>query len=124
MRAAKTHRDLDVYESAVTAALAASALTRAFPHDEHALKDQLRRAGRAPGACLAEAWRKRRYKSYWTNKLSDALGEAGEAEYWLEIAWREGYCTREQFEEVFDRFEKLSAQLIKMITNPAAWTTR
>ena len=117
----KTHRDLIVFKNALDAALIASRLTVKFPKNELSLQDQLRRAARAPGAAIAEAWRKRHYRAYWVNKLSDAQSEAAEAQYWVEIGWREGYCSETDFDQLFQRLEVVIAQLGTMITQGAKW---
>jgi len=97
-------------------------LIKGFPSFESNLKDQLLRSGRSPGACIAEAWRKRRYIAYWSNKLSDGMSEAGEAQWWLEVAYTEKYCTDGEFEAGLNELEKLIAQLAKMIQQKEQWT--
>ena len=121
MRTINTHRDLNVFKNALEAALVASKTAAVFPAHERPFQDQLRRAARSPGAAIAEAWRRRRYRAYWVNKLSEAQSEAGEAQYWIELAWREGYCSQQQFENIFQRFEQIIAQLSAMIAQPGKW---
>ena len=117
----KNQRDLEVYRTALAAALGLSNIARRFPADERGLREQVRRVGRSSGASIAEAWRKRRYVAFWRNKLSDAQSEASEAQWWLDIALAEGYCSKSEFDECNNLFEKLIAQLSRMIGNPKAW---
>jgi four helix bundle protein len=119
----KSQRELEVYKTALAAALALSRIARRFPSEERGLGEQVRRVGRSPGASLAEAWRKRGYPLFWRNKLSDAQSEASEAQWWLDVALAEGYCTEADFNECSNLFEKLIAQLSKMIGNPTVWIT-
>jgi four helix bundle protein len=119
----KSQRELEVYKTALAAALALSKIARRFPSDERGLREQARRVGRSPGGSIAEAWRKRGYPAFWRNKLSDAQSEASEAQWWLDIALAERYCTKLEFDECNNLFEKLIAQLSKMIGNANAWNT-
>jgi four helix bundle protein len=85
-------RDLDVYKLAFAAAMEIFHLTKAFPAEErYSLSDQIRRASRSVCTNLAEAWRKRRYKAFFINKLSDAMQEASETQTWLEFSVACGY---------------------------------
>jgi four helix bundle protein len=119
--AIKSARDLEVYNTALAAALSLSRIGRRFPADERGLREQVRRVGRSPGASIAEAFRKRNYPDFWRNKLTDAQSEASEAQWWLDIALAEGYCTKEEYEECNNLFEKLIAQLSKMIGGAKSW---
>ena len=69
---AKTHEDLEVYQTAFEAAMQIFELSKKFPIEErYSLTDQIRRSSRSVCANLAEAWRKRRYKAAFVAKLSD-----------------------------------------------------
>jgi len=55
----RTHRDLEVYQLAVQAAMRIFELTKRYPREEtYALTDQIRRSSRSVCANLAEAWRR------------------------------------------------------------------
>ncbi|HEX6557986.1 MAG TPA: four helix bundle protein [Longimicrobiales bacterium] len=120
----KSHRQLEVHKTALAAALALSKLAGRFPADERGLREQVRRCGRSPGAAIAESWRKRHYPDFWRNKLTDAQSESGESQWWLDVALAEGYCTRAEFEQADNLFEKLIAQLSKMVGNPQHWIVK
>lgn len=52
-------------------------VTKKFPSEEkYSLVDQIRRASRAVCSNLAEAWRKRKYKAVFVNKITDSMQEA------------------------------------------------
>jgi four helix bundle protein len=92
MAAAKSFRDLKVYQAAREAALQIFTATKTFPREErYALTDQIRRSSRAVKAMIAEAWARRRYKAAFINKIDEALGEANETQSWLDDALDDGY---------------------------------
>jgi four helix bundle protein len=116
-------RELNVYQAAMEAAMEIFELTRRFPAAERfALVDQVRRSSRSVCANLAEAWRKRRYKAHFVSKLSDAESEAEETRVWLEFAKRCDYITTEKFSDLDRRYDKILAQLVRMISAPDHWT--
>ena len=72
-------RDLDVYRLAFDAAMEIFQVSEDFLTEEkYSLTDQDRRSSRSICTNLAEAWRKRRYKAVFINKLTDAEQEAAE----------------------------------------------
>jgi len=118
-------RDLDVYQNALGTGLRISELTKRFPVEErYALTDQIRRSSRSVCANIAEAWRKRRYHAAFIAKLSDAEGEAAETQVHLEFAFRHRYVSRDEFLSVDDAYEKICAQLVRMIDDPEKWLIR
>ena len=118
-------RDLDVYHNALGTGLRISELTKRFPVEErYALTDQIRRSSRSVCANIAEAWRKRRYHAAFIAKLSDAEGEAAETQVHLEFAFRHRYVSRDEFLSVDDAYEKICAQLVRMIDDPEKWLIR
>jgi four helix bundle protein len=74
-----SHRDLEVYRMAMDAAMDIFRLISGFPHEEkYSLVDQMRRSSRSVCANIAEAWRRRRYKATFVNKMNEAETEAKE----------------------------------------------
>ena len=121
----RTHRELEVYQRAVDAAMRIFEVTRAFPREEvYSLTDQVRRSSRSVCANLAEAWRKRRYRAAFIGKLSDAEAEAAETQVWIEFAVRCGYLDREIAAELYRSYDRILATIVGMITHPDTWTAR
>ncbi len=116
MAAAKSFRDLKVYQAAREAAGRVFALSAHFPREErYALTDQIRRSSRAVKAMLAEAWARRRYKAAFINKIDEALGEANETQSWLDDAVDAAYLSASDFEELNGRYQAIGGMLSRMI---------
>ena len=82
----KSARDLEVYKLAFAAAMEIFNITKSFPAEEkYSLTDQIRRASRSVCSNLGEAWRKRRYRAVFVNKLTDSQQEASETQTWLDF---------------------------------------
>ena len=108
-------RELDVYKIAFDTAMQIYEISKRFPIEEkYALTDQVRRSSRSVCANLAEAWRKRRYKAVFINKLSDAEQEASETQTWLEFALKCNYIDNETFIGLDKQYEHIFAMLITM----------
>ena len=43
---------------------------------------------------------------------------------WLEFAYKCGYISQKQFEELDDTYDKIVAQLVKMLSQPCKWRIR
>ena len=121
MERIQSYKDLRVYQTAMDSAMQVFELTKGFPPEEKfAMVDQVRRSSRSVCTNLAEAWRKRRYAAHFTSKLSDA--EAEETRVWLEFAFRCRYLSRDVVHQLDDRYDKILAQLVLLISNPKQWT--
>ncbi|MFH1702846.1 MAG: four helix bundle protein [Nitrospirota bacterium] len=108
-------RDLEVYRLAFVTAMEIFEISRSFPKEEkYSLTDQIRRSSRSVCTNLAEAWRKRRYKAVFINKLTDAAQEAAETQTWLEFALECNYINKEMFERLDGKYEHIFAMLITM----------
>src|SRR5216117_858777 len=118
----KTYRELDVYQNAMELAMKVFELTKRFPSEErYNLTDQIRRSSRSVCTNIAEAWRKRRYRAAFIAKLSDSETEAAETQMSAEIAMRCGYWSKETFREIDERYEKVMAQIVRMVDQPEKW---
>jgi four helix bundle protein len=121
----RSYRELDVYQSAIDAAMRIFTTTKSFPAEErYSLTDQMRRSSRSVCATLAEAWRKRRYEAHFVSKLSDAESEAEETRVWLEFALRCGYIDQNYFAELDEVYDKILAQLVTMRSKSRDWLLR
>ena len=114
----KHFRDLDVYQCAFQEAMKIFEITKSFPLDErYSLVDQIRRSSRSVCSNLAEAWRKRKYKAVFINKLTDSMQEASETQCWLEFSLACNYIDQKTFSELDSEFEKIIAMLNSMEMN-------
>jgi len=110
---------LIVYKKAFALAMKIFHLTKTFPSEEkYSLVDQIRRSSRAVCSCLAEAYRKRGYPAYFSNKCSDADGENSETIVWLEFSIASQYITQEKFEDLEQDAEEVGRMLSTMIEHP------
>jgi len=108
-------RDLEVYKLAFETAMEIFKISKSFPKEEkYSLTDQVRRSSRSVCSNLAEAWRKRRYKAVFLNKLSDSAQEAAETQTWLEFALRCSYIDKVIFDRLDDKCEHIFVMLISM----------
>ena len=115
-QAAKTFRDLRVYQAARSAAREIFTVSKMFPKDErYSLTDQIRRSSRAVKAMIAEAWGRRRYVAVFVNKIDEALGEANETRSWLDDAVDAGYIDQESFARMDSEWAGIAAMLSRMI---------
>lgn len=108
-------RDLEVYRLAFDTAMEVFEITKSFPTEEkYSLTDQIRRSSRSVCVNLSEAWRKRRYKAVFVNKLSDSEQEAAETQTWLEFAWKCRYLDQDIFKKLDEKYEHIFAMLYNM----------
>jgi four helix bundle protein len=117
--------DLVVYQNELAAGLCVYELSKKFPPEEkYSLTDQIRRSSRSVCANIAEAWRKRRYEGAFVSKLSDSEGEAAETQVHLEFAFHHRYVSRDEFLSLDDAYERICAQLVRIIDEPEKWLIR
>ena len=108
----KHFRDLEVYQRAFKAAMRIFEITKSFPAEEkYSMTDQIRRSSRSVCSNLAEAWRKRKYKAVFVNKVTDAMQEASESETWLEFALACKYISEDLFTELDEEYENIIGML-------------
>ncbi len=108
-------RDLIVYQKAFDSAMKIFEITKKFPKEEmYSLTDQIRRSSRAVCSNLSEAWRKRKYKAVFINKLTDSEQEAAETQTWLEFALRCHYIDEQNFERLDKDYEEIFAMLFNV----------
>ena len=116
MSAAKSFRDLRVYQLARAAAGEIFEASKSFPREErYSLTDQIRRSSRATKAMISEAWARRRYKAVFINKIDEALGEASETQSWLDDALDCGHLDAAQFEKMDGDWRSITAMRARMI---------
>src|ERR1700726_3063502 len=118
----KSAKDLTVYQKAYALAMEIFAVSKGFPVEEKfSLTDQMRRSSRSVCANLREAWAKRRYKAHFVSKLTDADGENGETETWLEFAHDCGYLAAAEHTRLRQTNKEIGAMLGRMIQEPSSF---
>ena len=81
---------------------------------EYTLSKQLLRSGTSIGANIRESLYAQS-KADFISKMSIALKESSETEYWLELLHESGYLNDNEFESIYDDNSKISATLINII---------
>src|SRR5438094_6931671 len=108
MAAARSFRELKVYQAARDAARLVFVFSKGFPREErYSLTDQIRRSSRAVKALLAEAWGRRRYKAVFVSNIDEALGEATETQSWLDNARDAQYLSAEEFQTLDSKYRAI-----------------
>ena len=108
----RTYRDLDVFQESYKAALDVSKLVRKFPpYEKFELARQLRRAARSVPANIVEGWAKRNSPQEFKRYLQNAIGSCHETQFWLDMAKDETYITKEEDEDLRNRYNRIGAML-------------
>ena len=81
---------------------------------EYVLSKQLLRSGTSIGANVKEVVRGQS-KADFTAKMSIALKEASESEYWLEILHKTEYLTEQQFDSIYADCKDLIKILMSIV---------
>ena len=118
----KSAKDLTVYKKAYELAMEVFAISKSFPAEErYSLTDQIRRSSRSVCTNLREAWSKRRYEAHFVSKLTDADGENGETDTWLDFAFDCQYLREPDHAMLTKRCREVGAMLGKMIQDPSSF---
>jgi four helix bundle protein len=113
------HRDLKVYQLAYKLAMEIFNESKTFPIEErYSLTDQIRRSSRSVATNIEEAFRKRRYRNMFVNKLSDSDTEATETQVWLDFSLDCGYLSRGSYEKLVKGYEEIGKMLGSMMSTP------
>ena len=118
----KSAKDLTVYKTAYELAMEVFAISKSFPAEEkYSLTDQIRRSSRSVCANLREAWSKRRYEAHFVSKLTDADGENGETDTWLDFACDCQYLSKPNHRTLTEKCRQVGAMLGSMIQDPSSF---
>ena len=116
------HWQLEVYKMSVESAIIIFEQTKKFPKEEtYSLTDQIRRSSRSVSANIAEAWRRRRYKKAFIDKLNISESEAAETQVWIEYSIKCNYLERELGKQLHKNYDNIIGKLIIMENNPSSW---
>lgn len=101
------------------------AISKGFPAEEkYSLINQIRHSSRSVCTNLREAWAKRKYEAHFVSKLTDADGENGETETWLDFALDCEYLFKSDHAIFTEKCREVGAMLGGMINNPSSFTVR
>ncbi|MEW6607669.1 MAG: four helix bundle protein [bacterium] len=115
----ESYKDLKVYQLAYQLAMEIFEQTKSFPKEEkYSLIDQMRRSSRSVCTSIAEAWRKRRYPKYFTNKLTDADAEGSETQVWIDFSLSCKYINVEIYKYWTQGYEEIGKMLNGMLKQP------
>jgi len=90
-------------------------LSKGFPAEERfSTTDQIRKSSRSVCTNLSEAWRKRRYRAVFVNKISDSMQEASETQTWLDFCVACEFIDESTFRKLDAKYEKILAMLNSM----------
>ena len=92
--------------------------------ERYSLTDQIRRSSRSVATNIAEAFRKRRYRNMFVNKLSDSDAEATETQVWLDFSLDCGYLSRASYEKLVNGYEEVGKMLGSMMSSPEKFRVR
>ena len=121
----KSTKGLIVYQKAYALAMEIFEISRKFPVEEkYSLIDQIRRSSRSVCTNLREAWAKRKYEAHFVSKLTDADGENGETETWLDFAHECGYLSKGDHAAFTEKCHEVGAMLGSMINEPSSFILR
>jgi len=111
------YEDLEIYQVSVEVAIEVYRLTKKFPKEEtYGIVDQLKRAVTSIGANIAEGFG----RFYFKDKLVffyHSRGSLFEVKHFLEIAFRMGYITDEEKNNLFIKLNNLSVKLNNFISS-------
>ena len=116
------HWQLDAFQFAREATRKFFHFSKKFPKEEtYSLTDQGRRASRAVGAMIAEAWCRRKYEAAFVNKLNEAEGEAAETQVWVMHAVDCEYLTKAEGRELHRLYDRILGKLVNVGNRPEVW---
>ena len=118
----KSAKDLTVYQKAYALAMEIFEASKGFPAEEkYSLIDQMRRSSRSVCTNIREAWAERRYEAHFVSKLTDADGENGETETWLDFACDCEYLSKSDYAMLTEKCREVGAMLGSMINAPTSF---
>jgi len=118
----KSAKDLTVYQKAYALTMEIFEASKGFPAEEkYSLIDQMRRSSRSVCTNIREAWAKRRYEAHFVSKLTDADGENGETETWLDFACDCEYLSKSDHAMLTEKCCEVGAMLGSMINAPTSF---
>jgi four helix bundle protein len=88
---------------------------------EYVLSKQVLRSGTAVGALVREA-EHAQSKADFINKMSIALKEANETDYWIDLLHQSDYITQESYDSIHPNIQELIKLLVSIVKSSKART--
>jgi len=113
------YRTLLAYKKAFELAMCIFQTTKTFPGEErYDLTSQIRRSSRSVCTNIVDAYKRRRYKDYYTSKLNDSETENAETQVWLDFALKCNYISEKQYQELKFENDEVAKSILYMINHP------
>lgn len=110
--------DLHVYNLSLDLAMQVFELSKNFPiAEKYSLTSQLTRAARSVPLNIAEGWGRGIYSNEIKKSLVYSQGSVEETKTALELAYKCNFITEERFNELYNEYKKVAAQLYKLYWN-------
>lgn len=107
----ESFEDLEVYQRLCQLHLEINEISLSFPkHELYELGSQIRRSSNSVAANLAEGWNNKHINIYLEG-INRALGEMRETKHHLNMAFRKGYTSQENFESLLSRYDECGRML-------------
>jgi four helix bundle protein len=113
------YRTLFAYQKAFALSMRIYHRSKKFPPEEKfGLIVQIRNSSKSVCVNIVEAYKRRRYKDYYTSKLNDSETENAETQVWLEFALACQYLGQEEYDEFKNENDEVAKLIFYMINNP------
>ena len=113
------YRTLLAYQKAFGWAMKLYHASKNFPSEEkYGLIAQIRDSSRSVCVNIVEAYKRKRYKNYFTSKLNDSETENAETQVWLEFALACKYLTEQEYLEFKSDNDEVAKLILYMINHP------
>jgi four helix bundle protein len=113
------YRTLLAYQKAFALAMKVYKRSRRFPPEERfGLIAQITDSSRSVCVNIVEAYKRRRYKSYYLSKLNDSEAENAENQVWIDFANTSGYFSEGEYEELTSDNDEVAKLVLYMIIHP------
>ena len=113
------YRTLLAYQKAFALAMKIYHTSKKFPSEEkYGLTVQIRNSSRSVCVNIVEAYKRRRYKDYYTSKLNDSETENAETQVWLDFALACQYFIEQEYQELKSDNDEVAKLVLYMINHP------
>ena len=113
------YRTLLAYKKAFALAMKIHHMSKKFPAEEKfGLTSQIRDSSRSVCVNIVEAYKRRRYRNYYTSKLNDSETENAETQVWLDFALTCNYLSDQEYPEFTSDNDEVAKLILYMINNP------